>query len=95
MTTFIAKCAAVAKVFGEVDRDDPSFVDFLYARRRCATVPESGRRELSYIYELQDLEHAIWQALYRIKQRDGEAIYREAATYLRKASDKPKPSKKG
>jgi hypothetical protein len=95
MPTFNARCATVAKVFGkrQVDRDDPSFVDFLYVRRDLAIVvdAESGHRDPQYICEIQDLDYCkddemIRQALARIRKRDGDRIYQEAATYLRKAA---------
>lgn len=88
MPTFDAKCAAVTKVFGkpQVDRDDPSFVRFLYVRRDLATVRERGHRELRYIAEIDEIEHLITTTLARIRKRDGDRICKEAATYLRKAA---------
>ena len=42
------KHQAVARTFGvPVDPEDVDFIDFMYARRHLATVPERGWRELS------------------------------------------------
>jgi hypothetical protein len=88
MPTFDTKCAAVAKVFGkpEADRDDASFVRFLYDRRELATVRERGHRVPRYIAELDELEHAITTTLARIRERDGKRIYQEAVAHLREAA---------
>jgi len=84
MTTLKAKLAVIAKVFGNmpVDPEDADYIRFLYTRRNCATVPENGYRELKYLVEIDELETAIRQTLDRIRKRDGEKIFQEAAAYL-------------
>jgi hypothetical protein len=81
------KRKAVAEVFGaeQVDAEDIDFINFMYARRGLATVPEDGHRELRYIVEITDLEQVIWQTLDLIHERDGERFWREAASYLQRA----------
>lgn len=86
MAAYSAKVAAVTETFGKVDPKDASHVQFLYARRGCATVRERGRRELIYVIELDEVERLTLTTLDRIRERDGERIYREAAAFLRKAT---------
>jgi hypothetical protein len=76
--------AAVAEVFGtnQVDPEDIAFTNFLFARRRCATVRNGKWRELRYVIELQDLEQVIWKTLDQIRDRDGMKIFKEAAEEL-------------
>jgi hypothetical protein len=82
------KREAIAATFGvPVDPEDTDYIDFMYARRNLATVPERGHRELAYVVELDDLEHLITTTLDRIRARDGEKIFREVATHLREAVD--------
>lgn len=82
------KRAAVEKTFGiPVDPEEVEFIDFMFARRRLATVPGRRGREPAYLAEILDTEEAYWQTLDRIRERDGEKIFREAATYLREAVD--------
>jgi hypothetical protein len=76
------KREAVAATFGiPVDPEDVEFIDFMYARRDLATVRERGHRELQYVVEIDNIEHLIIKMLGRIRKRDGEKIFREAATY--------------
>jgi hypothetical protein len=84
------KREAVATTFGvPVDPEDVEveYINFMYARRNLATVPDRGMRDLAYVHEITDLEMAIDETLARIRERDGEKIFREAATYLRDAVD--------
>lgn len=88
MVSTKTKYQAVVKTFGvPVDPEDVDFIDFMYARRHLATVPEGGWRELAYIIEVDEMEHAITSGLDRIRARDGDRICKEAASYLRKAVD--------
>jgi hypothetical protein len=70
------KREAVAKTFGDIGSPDPDYLDFLYARRDLATV------HTGYIIELLDFEEVINGMLKRIRERDGDKIFREAAEYL-------------
>jgi hypothetical protein len=82
------KRAVVAETFGiPSDPDDISYVNFLYARRHLSTIAERDRRELCYITEVDAVEQTILKTLDRIRARDGEKIFREAAGYLREAVD--------
>jgi hypothetical protein len=81
------KREAVARTFGPVDPDERQYTNLLSARRHLATVPERGHRELTYVIELDELDHAIWTALDRIRERDGDRIFRESARHLRRAVD--------
>jgi hypothetical protein len=82
------KREAVTATFGvPVDPEDVSYIDFMFARRHLATVRERGHRELRYIIEIDDLELAITTTLARIRERDGDKIFREAASFLREAVD--------
>jgi hypothetical protein len=88
MVSTKTKYKTVAKTFGvPVDPEDVEYIDFMYAWRHLATVPDGNGRELAYVVELDDLSHAITTTLDRIRERDGEKIFREAASYLREAVD--------
>lgn len=88
MVSTKTKYQAVVKTFGvPVDPKDVDFIDFMYARRHLATVPERGWRELAYVIEVDELEHAIITGLDRIRARDGDRTCKEAASYLRNAVD--------
>jgi hypothetical protein len=81
------KLETIAEVFGiPVDPEDTDYVRFLYDRRDLATVAERGHREVRYIIEVQDVEQVIWQALDRIRERDGKRIFKEAKAYLQDAA---------
>jgi hypothetical protein len=64
------------------DLDDPQAVNFLYARRHLAKVPERGHQELAYIVDLDDMDEAIGKMLDLIRERDGKKIFEEVAEYL-------------
>jgi hypothetical protein len=65
------------------DLDDPQAVNFLYARRHLAKVPdERGHQELAYIVQLDDMDEAIGKMLDLIHERDGMKIFEEVAGYL-------------
>jgi hypothetical protein len=54
----INKLEALEATFGPLDPEDVSYINFLHARRHCATVPgRPGHRELAYVVELQELPH--------------------------------------
>jgi hypothetical protein len=60
-------------------------LDFCYRRRHLATTPDvacGGVRELKYIVELTDFDHAISTTLNRIRKRNGVKIFNEAADHL-------------
>jgi hypothetical protein len=79
----INKLEALEATFGPLDPEDVSYINFLHARRHCATVPgRPGHRELAYVVELQELEEMIWTLLDRICERDGYRIGKEAAAHL-------------
>jgi hypothetical protein len=80
-----AKREAVIEAFGGADlddRDDRQNINFLYARRHLAKVPEHGHQELAYIVELDDMDEAIGKMLDLIHERDGMKIFEEVAGYL-------------
>jgi hypothetical protein len=52
-----------------------------------STIAERDHRELCYITEVDAVEQTILKTLDRIRARDGEKIFREAAGYLREAVD--------
>jgi hypothetical protein len=56
---------------------------FCSTAETLTTVHDGSRRELAYIVELDELEAAITDALTRIRERDGDAIFREVAERLR------------
>ena len=83
MVSTKTKREIVAKTFGiPVDPVDREYIDFMYARRRLATVPERGGRELAYVAEWDETESAIWAMLDRIRARDGLEVCREVAGNL-------------
>jgi hypothetical protein len=75
------KREAVIKAFGPIPLD-AEYLDWLYARRHLATVPDGEWRELQYIVELDELETAIRETLDRIRQRDGGKIALEVRRRL-------------
>jgi hypothetical protein len=86
MISIKKKREAVAAIFGVADPED-DYVNFLYQRRHLETVAGTAGRELQYVAELDDLEHALITTLDRMRERDGEKIFRESACYLRQAID--------
>jgi hypothetical protein len=75
------KVITISKVFGNIPLDR-EYLDWLYARRHLATVRDGKWRELRYVVELDELEHAILETLARIRKRDGEKIARKVADRL-------------
>jgi hypothetical protein len=77
----VSKRRAVIEVFGDIPVDREN-LDFLYARRHCATVRHGKGRDLRYVAEYFDLEMAIWKTLDRIRKRDGGKIALEVKRRL-------------
>src|SRR3954464_8015593 len=80
--TMQAKREAVAEAFGDVPNLDPAHLNFLYAGRNRATVGAGKAAEVQYVVEVQDLEQRIKETLDRIRARDGDKIFREAAEHV-------------
>ena len=53
-----------------------------YARQDLSTVQKGEAVGVRYIIEVQDLEQTITETLDRIRERDGEKIFREAAEHV-------------
>src|SRR3954447_19021093 len=80
--TMQAKREAVAEAFGDVPNLDPAHLNFLDAGRNRATVFAGKAVEVQYIVEVQDLEQHVKETLDRIRARDGDKIFREAAEHV-------------
>jgi hypothetical protein len=71
--------AAVIEAFGDIPLDS-QYVDFLYARRHLAKLPDPhfpNASEPQYIAEYFELEAAIGKKLAEIRERDGVEIFEE------------------
>jgi len=80
--TMQAKREGVAEAFGDVPNLDPAHLNFLNARRNPATVRAGKAVEVRYIVEVQELEQHIKETLDKIRARDGDKIFREAAEHV-------------
>jgi hypothetical protein len=80
--TMQAKREAVPEAFGDVPNLDPAHLNILYARRDLSTVQKGEAVGVRYIIDVQDLERTITETLDRIRERDGEKIFREAAEHV-------------
>jgi hypothetical protein len=77
----VSKRRAVIEVFGNIPLD-AEYLDWLYARRHLATVPDGRWRDLAYVVEFDELEQVIWKTLARIRKRDGAKIATEVKRRL-------------
>jgi hypothetical protein len=77
----VSKRSAVKAVFGDIPVD-AEYLDWLYARRHLATVRDGKWRELAYVVECDELEHAMLETLAKIRQRDGGKIALEVRRRL-------------
>ena len=80
--TMQAKREAVVEAFGDVPNLDPAHLNFLYARRNLATVRVGKAVEVQYVVEVQELKQHIKETLDRIRARDGDEVFREAAEHV-------------
>jgi hypothetical protein len=89
-TSLEKKREAVAATFGiPVDPEDVNYTNFLFQRRHLATVPDGNGRELAYVAELDELEHAIIMGLDRIRAR---AMARKSSGQRRATCARPSTS---